>query len=124
VSAGLWVALGAVGAVGATARYLLDAVVDARTGGLFPYGTLVVNLAGSLVFGVVSGLVLYHAFPSTPRILLGTGLCGSFTTFSTLCLETVALASEGERGAALLNLTASLAGGLAAAAAGLALAAL
>jgi CrcB protein len=124
VSPGLWLALAAVGAVGAVARYLTDALVDSFTGARLPYGTFAVNMTGSLVFGLVSGLALYHAFPATPKVLLGTGLCGSFTTFSTLCFETVLLAEEGERRSAAINIGVNLAGGMLAAAIGLALAAL
>jgi CrcB protein len=67
---------------------------------------------------------LYHAFPSTPKIILGTGFCGAYTTFSTWSFESVRLLEKGELRAAFLNAAGSLAVSGAAAAAGLALASL
>jgi CrcB protein len=105
-------------------RYVIDSAIAARSFGAFPLGTLTVNLTGSLCFGVVTGLGLYHAFPATPRLLLGAGACGAYTTFSTFTLETIRLAGEQERLNAVLNVTVSVLGGCSAAAAGLLLAAL
>lgn len=112
------------GAVGAPARYLLDGFVQDRTEGAFPWGTFVINITGSLLLGLITGAALYHAFPSTPKIWLGTGFCGAYTTFSTFTFETVRLLEEGAIADAFLNAVASLLVGTAAAAAGLALAAL
>jgi CrcB protein len=120
IFAGLLIA----GAVGAPARYLLDGFVQDRTEGAFPWGTFVVNITGSLLLGLITGAALYHAFPSTPKIWLGTGFCGAYTTFSTFTFETVRLLEEGAIVDAFLNAVASLLIGTAAAAAGLALAAL
>ena len=112
------------GAVGAPARYLLDGYVQARARGELPLGTLVINVTGSLVLGLLTGLALYHAFPATPKTILGTGFCGAYTTFSTFTYETVRLAEEREFAGALKNLLASLLLPALAAAAGLMLAAL
>ena len=112
------------GAFGAPVRYLLDGSIQDRTSGAFPLGTFVVNVTGSLALGFLSGLALYHAFPSDPKIVLGTGLCGAYTTFSTFTYETVRLAEEGSYGAALRNALATLVVPCLAAGAGLALAAL
>ncbi|RKN15428.1 fluoride efflux transporter CrcB [Micromonospora musae] len=111
----LLVALGA--AVGAPLRYLADRAVQARFGSAFPWGTLTVNVVGSLVLGVLVAL------PVTPAInaLLGTGFCGAFTTWSTLSYETLRLAQAGRRLPALTNTLGSVAAGLAAASAGYAL---
>jgi len=76
------------GLVGAPARYVLDAVISQRTRGVFPWGTLVVNVSGSLVLGFLSGLALYHGFPTTAKTVLGTGFLGAYTTFSTFAYET------------------------------------
>jgi CrcB protein len=120
----VWLALAAVGAAGSVLRYVIDSLIGLRTRPTFPLGTLTVNLSGSLAFGFVAGLGLYHAFPSTPRLLLGTGVCGAYTTFSTFALESVQLAREGERINAAMNVGANLIGSCLAAAAGLVLASL
>jgi CrcB protein len=110
--------------VGAPARYLLDGWVSDRTsGGAFPWGTFVVNITGCLALGLLTGLGLYHGLGSTTRLVVGTGGLGAYTTFSTLTFETVRLAEEGATYEAFLNASASLLVGLAAAAAGLAIAA-
>ncbi|WBB68190.1 fluoride efflux transporter CrcB [Micromonospora sp. WMMD812] len=112
----LLVALGA--AVGAPLRYLADRAVQARFGSAFPWGTLTVNVAGSLLLGVLVGL------PTSPAVtaLVGTGFCGALTTWSTLSYETLRLARAGDRLPALANVLGSVAAGLAAATAGYALA--
>lgn len=112
------------GALGAPSRFLLDGFVQDRAAGAFPWGTFVVNVTGSFALGVVTGLALYHAFPDTPRIWLGTGFCGAYTTFSTFTFETIRLLEEGAVADAMLNVAASIVVGAAAAAAGLALAAI
>jgi len=111
------------GAVGAPARYLVDGIVIDRTDGGLPAGTFVVNVTGSFLLGVLTGLALYHAFPSTPTTILGTGFCGAYTTFSTFTYEIVRLAGQGARRRALRMLVASLVIPALAAALGLALAA-
>jgi CrcB protein len=118
-----WVALVAAGALGAPARYLLDGAVQDRTQGAFPWGTFVVNVTGSLLFGFITGLALQHAFPSTPRVVLGTGFCGAYTTFSTFTFETVRLIEEGALNEAIRNALGTLVAGTGAAAVGFALAA-
>ena len=110
------------GAIGAPARYLLDGFVQRRTRGSFPFGTFVVNLLGAFALGVITGLALHHGLGKAPKVLLGTGFCGAFTTFSTFSHETMQLAEDGAWRDAGLNVALSLVLGLAAAAAGLALA--
>ena len=112
------------GGVGACARYLVDGLVSVRTGGEIPSGTLVVNFTGSLLLGFLTGLVLYHAFPATPKTELGTGFCGGYTTFSTFAYETIRLVEERQRSAVVVVLVASLVLPALAAALGLALASL
>jgi len=119
-----WVGFVAAAAVGAPLRYLIDGFIGDRVEGSFPWGTFVVNASGSLVFGVLTGLALYHAFPQTPKVILGTGFCGSYTTFSTFSFETVRLVEEGALGEAVRNAAGTLVVCAAAAALGLALAAL
>lgn len=117
------VGLALAGAAGAVARYLLDGFVRDHADSRFPWGTLVINVSGSLMLGVITGAVLYHAFPSTPALWLGSGFCGAYTTFSTFAYETVRLLEEGAVAGACANAVASLLAGTAAAAAGLVVAA-
>jgi CrcB protein len=107
----LLVVAGAV--VGAPLRYLVDQFVQARHGSPFPWGTLVVNAAGSLLLGAVAAAVAGGA-PSWWGTLLGTGFCGALTTFSTFGLETVRLLEEGALRVAVLNTGVSLLVGMAA----------
>lgn len=109
----LLVAAGA--AVGAPLRYVLDRLVQRRTGTRFPFGTLTVNMAGSFVLGLV-----VETTGERLGLLVGVGFCGAFTTYSTFGYETVRLAEDGARRYAVLNVVVSLAAGLAAAAAGVA----
>jgi CrcB protein len=112
----LLVVLGAV--AGAPLRYLADSAIGARWRPGFPWGIVAVNVAGCGLLGFLAG------WPATPGLmtLAGTGFCGTLTTYSTFGYETVRLARTGARRLALANVAVSLAGGLAAAYAGLALA--
>lgn len=116
-------AIALAGAVGAPARYVVDALVQDRLDRVFPWGTFVINVTGSLLLGVLAGASLFHAFPGTAKAMLGTGFCGAYTTFSTFAYETNRLAEEGSRLEAVLNVVATVVGCLAGAGAGLALAA-
>jgi CrcB protein len=118
LAAALLVALG--GAVGAPLRYVTEFVVSSLHDTVFPWGTWVVNVVGSLVLGVVAGLVTAGA-PAWLGTLVGTGICGALTTFSSFGYETVRLAEEGAVGAAALNVVGSLAAGVVACAVGYAL---
>ena len=120
----VWLTFLVAAAAGACARYLLDGLVQDRTSGEFPWGTCVINISGSFILGVVSGLALYHAFPTEAKLVLGTGFCGAYTTFSTFTFETIRLVEEGLSRAALRNILLNTSGGLLAAGAGLALAGL
>jgi fluoride exporter len=102
------------GGGGAIARFAVDAAVQARRLGEFPFGTLAVNLGGSLVLGLLVGLPTSHR----AMVILGTATIGSYTTFSTWLLETHRPAEDGEVQLAWLNITVGLAAGLAAAAVG------
>ena len=119
-----WVGFVIAAAVGAPLRYLVDGAIAERAEGVFPWGTFVINASGSLLLGVLTGLGLYHAFPKVPKVILGTGFCGAYTTFSTFTYETVELLEEGALNEAARNAFGSLIVGAGAAALGLALAAL
>ena len=112
----LLVAVGA--AIGAPLRYLTDRAVQARHDSVFPWGTLTVNVLGSLLLGLLTGL------PASPAVtaVLGTGFCGALTTYSTFSYETLRLAQEGARFDALANVVVSLVAGLGAASIGLVIA--
>ena len=119
-----WAGFVIAAAVGAPLRYLVDGAIAERAEGVFPWGTFVINASGSLVLGVLTGLDLYHAFPKVPKVILGTGFCGSYTTFSTFTYETVELLEEGALNEAARNAFGTVLVGAGAAALGLALAAL
>jgi CrcB protein len=103
-----------LGGAGAVARFLLDAAVSARAGRTFPWGTLAVNLTGAFVLGVLTGVALSGDLAR----LLGTGVLGAYTTYSTWMLESQRLGEDGRLPAALANLVIALVLGLAAAALG------
>ncbi len=109
--------LGAVlaGGIGAVLRYLVDLGVARFAGRRFPWGILLVNLTGSFALGIVTTALPDAAF------LLGAGLLGGYTTFSTAMLDTVALWRDGERPASAFNAVGMLLLGLLAAGLGLAL---
>jgi fluoride exporter len=116
----LFLAIAAGGFVGAPSRYLLDRAVNRRTDSELPWGTFLINLTGSFLLGLLTGMVLTHHLGSVPNALVGTGFCGAYTTFSTFTYETLRLVEEGELRLAALNVAASVVIGLAAATAGVA----
>ncbi len=104
------------GALGAIARYLLDGLIQDHVDGVIPVGTLVINVSGSLVLGVLVGLQLNHGLPATIELAGGGGFCGAFTTFSSLMYETTRLAQDGAHREAILTLSLNVVvGGIAAA---------
>jgi CrcB protein len=111
VSAGLWIAVGACGAAGALARFLLDGVVAHRFGAALPWGTFAVNVSGAFVLGLLVGAAL----TGDAALLAGTAAIGSYTTFSTWMLESWLLAEDGRPRLAALNVAGSLLIGLGAA---------
>ncbi|WP_326766494.1 fluoride efflux transporter CrcB [Streptomyces sp. NBC_01591] len=109
-------------AVGAPLRYLTDRAVQSRHDSVFPWGTFAVNVSGSLILGLLTGAVAAGAASSHLQLLLGTGLCGALTTYSTFSYETLRLAEDGAKSYAVANVVASVVAGLGAAFAGVALA--
>lgn len=114
-------AVAVAGSVGAVLRMVIDGYVKEHVRDRLPWGTLVVNVAGSFLLGLLTGVGRHHGMGPVPVALLETGLCGALTTFSTFSYETVRLAESGAAGRAALNVLVSLAAGLGAAVAGLAL---
>lgn len=109
-----WVLLTVAGGVGALLRFALDSAVARRTTGALPYGTLAVNTSGSFALGLVVGL----GIGVESSFVVGTGLIGAFTTFSTWMFEAERLGEEGDAATGSVNIVLSVAAGLAAAAAG------
>ena len=124
LAASLYVALG--GALGAWLRYL-TAVAWSRAIGpaaaaAYPWATLAVNAVGSLLMGLLTGWLLRHGDQGEGwRLLLGVGVLGGFTTFSAFSLDLVQMIERGQLGSALVYSAVSLAVGVAALFAGLAL---
>ncbi|MEU3663479.1 fluoride efflux transporter CrcB [Streptomyces sp. NPDC032940] len=117
-----WLLVVAGAMVGAPLRYLTDRAVQSRHDSVFPWGTFTVNVVGCLILGALTGAALAGAASSRLQLLLGTGLCGALTTYSTFSYETLRLTGTGARLHALVNVGASVAAGLGAACAGAALA--
>jgi CrcB protein len=109
------------GGVGAALRLVVDGAVKDRLGGGYPWGTTVINVTGSFGLGLLTGAAAHAGLPHDLLLILGGGLMGGYTTFSTASLETVRLAQAGRLGAALANGLGMLAACVAAAALGLAL---
>lgn len=118
-----WLAVAIGGAAGAVLRYAATGWVQALTGSVFPWGTLAVNVAGSLALGAIMHLATERFLvPLELRLLLATGLCGALTTFSTFAYETLALLQANDWAGALANTGLNVVACLVAAYAGLVLA--
>ncbi len=113
-----WVAL--AGAVGAVLRFMVDLEFKRRRPSALPWGTGFINVSGSLIIGVVAGIVIFHSGAGELQAVIGTGFCGGYTTFSTASFETVRLVEQGRRTLALGYAVGSLVISVAACAAGLA----
>jgi CrcB protein len=114
--------VGAGGFIGAISRYMLDSRITAWTGGSFPWGTLVVNVSGSFAIGVLFALIVERAAMSADlRAPLLIGFLGAYTTFSTLTLESWRMIEDGSWLLAAANLGGSVAIGMFAIVAGIAL---
>lgn len=114
-----WLLVIAGAAVGAPLRYLTDRAVQRRHDTVFPWGTFAVNVAGCLILGVLAGAVSYGAASHSVQLLVGTGLCGALTTYSTFSYETMRLAESGAKFFAAANVVASVVAGLGAVLVGL-----
>ena len=114
----IYVAIG--GAAGASLRHLVGMLALRSFGSSFPYGTIICNIGGSFLMGLLIEMFALRFNVSTEvRLLLTTGLLGGFTTFSTFSLDVVLLTERGQTGLALFYVALSLAGGIVALFAGL-----
>lgn len=106
--------IGGAGALGALARYLLGRFIAERAGCSFPVGTLLINITGALGIGLLFSLASRQIITSVLQSVLATGFLGGYTTFSTMCWESVQLLCGGNRRISLLYLSVSFSlGGLA-----------
>jgi CrcB protein len=99
----LVLAVAVAGGLGAVARLVLDGVTRSLVRVNFPLGTTVINVTGSFLLGLVTGLALANGLPAEWRAVLGTGFLGGYTTFSTASFETVRLAQQRRYRAAAFN---------------------
>ncbi|HUD48775.1 MAG TPA: fluoride efflux transporter CrcB [Candidatus Baltobacteraceae bacterium] len=94
----LWVGLGS--AFGGVARFWVSGIVAERVGQRFPWGTIIINITGSMIIGILYALTSPEGRLNTSRViatqLLMVGVCGGFTTFSSFSLQTLTLAREGQ----------------------------
>ncbi len=98
---GLFVLLSIAGGGGAVLRFVVDGLVRGRAGTRLPWATAIINVSGSLVLGLLTGL-LTRGLPPEVLLVLGTGVLGGYTTFSTASVETVRLLQQRRIGASLL----------------------
>ena len=107
------------GAVGAVARFVVDAEMKSRWKSTVPWATIGINVSGSFVLGVLAGVAMFHAAAPAWQTVLGTGFCGGYTTFSTVSFESVRLVQQREHSAAAINIVLTLGASLVSCAAGL-----
>ncbi|UXN22224.1 CrcB family protein [Curtobacterium flaccumfaciens] len=101
MNAGILLAVAAGGGVGAAGRFLLDGLINTGREFRLPVGTLTINITGSLLLGLIVGAASHLG--AAPVAVLGTGVMGGYTTFSTASFETVRLARSGRITAAAAN---------------------
>ena len=105
-----WLLVIAGAAVGAPLRYLTDRFIQARHNTTFAWGTFTANVLGSFILGALTGAV--GGGDERLQLLIGTGLCGALTTYSTFSYETLQLAAAGARLYAVANLVLTLTCGI------------
>jgi CrcB protein len=97
----LWVSI--AGGAGALARFIADSLIRSALGRKFPWGTLIINVSGSFILGLLIGFALSGQTNANLVLVIGTGFCGGFTTFSTASFETVRLIEKRRLHAAFFN---------------------
>jgi CrcB protein len=111
--------LGLAGALGALVRYLVGRMVAQRTRSAFPWGTLLINVSGAFLIGLVAGLASRKLLAPLAQTVLATGFLGGYTTFSTMAWEGMQLARGGSLRQSVLYLGGTILPGVLAAALGL-----
>lgn len=104
-----FILVASAGGLGAAARFFLDGLLRDHTKGTLPVGTVLINFSGSLLLGLIIGLVSNGLVPAEIATTIGTGMLGGYTTFSTASVETIRLAEQHRYGAATLNSLGALA---------------
>ena len=87
----LFLAIAVAGGVGAVCRFVLDGLLTSLSEADFPWPTVLINITGSLLLGLITGLTVSGLLPEAWRLVLGTGFLGGYTTFSTASVDTVRL---------------------------------
>ncbi|MCC3283736.1 MULTISPECIES: fluoride efflux transporter CrcB [Arthrobacter] len=95
--------LALAGGVGAAVRFLVDGLIRSRLKTTFQWATTIINVSGSLVLGLLTGLTMERVVPTDLSIVIGTGFLGGYTTFSTASYETVQLIKQGRYGASFIS---------------------
>jgi CrcB protein len=96
------------GGLGASARFVVDGLVRTRWTHVFPAATVLINVSGSLIIGLLNGAALFHGLGPTVLVVAATGFCGGYTTFSTAMVETVRLIQSEEWRWAVANVVGTL----------------
>ncbi len=110
--------LALAGGLGAGLRFMVDGLIRAKARTALPVGTMLINISGSLLLGLLTGLVAGHYTDSDVGLILGTGFLGGYTTFSTANFETVRLVQARRTGLAVINAAGTMLACVLAAAAG------
>ncbi|MFW0775712.1 fluoride efflux transporter CrcB [Paenarthrobacter nitroguajacolicus] len=95
--------LALAGGLGAAARFIVDGLIRQRLRTSLPWGTILINVSGSLALGFLAGLLMRGQAPESLFVIAGTGFLGGYTTFSTASLETIRLIQSGRTGMAVIN---------------------
>ncbi|MCI4010809.1 fluoride efflux transporter CrcB [Brevibacterium sp. ZH18] len=99
----VFIALAVTGGLGASTRMFLDGLIKSRVSGPTPWGTIIINVSGSLALGLATGLATGQILPEAWHLIIGTGFLGGYTTFSTASFETVRLIQERKWAISLVN---------------------
>ncbi|SJN42735.1 CrcB protein [Microbacterium esteraromaticum] len=90
----LFLSIAAAGGLGCASRFFLDGVIRSRTRGTMSWGTIMLNLSGSLLLGLLTGFTSSQLLPGSVHLIVGAGFLGGYTTFSTASFETIRLLQE------------------------------
>jgi CrcB protein len=115
----VFILLGVAGGLGAGVRFLVDGAIRSHLHTAFPWATTIINVSGSIVLGLITGLTTTHLLSTDLSVIIGTGFLGGYTTFSTASYETVQLIKQRRYGSSFISGVLMLVFSVAAAALGL-----